>query len=128
MNKLTEPIYIKKPWGHEIMWALTDHYMAKTIEVDAFKVSNLVVYERKEKSIIVISGTLVIGMGPCCSEEDIEYTEYPTGWRFYIPHGKMHAYGATDVPVRLIEVSSPELDEGIVIPDSVDIGGVRYEI
>jgi len=27
----------------------------------------------------------------------------------------MHRYGATDKPVRIIEISSPEIDEAIVI-------------
>jgi len=124
MHKLLEPIHMKKSWGHDITWSLTNHYMSKTIEIDAFKISDLMVYERKEKSIIVVQGILILAMGPCCSEDDLVYTECPEGWSFYIPPGQMHRYGATDKPVRIIEVSSPELDEGIIIPDFMGIKGV----
>lgn len=115
MNKLTSPVFTPKPWGSEIMWSLTDHYMAKTIEINPFKIGDLVVYEYKEKSIIVVENTLVLGLGSCCEEDDLEYGEYPEGWSIYIAPGQLHRYGSTDKSVRIIEISSPQLDEAIVV-------------
>lgn len=124
MNKLTSPVFTPKPWGSEVLWSLTDHYMAKTIEVNPLKIGDLVVYEYKEKSIIVIENALVLGLGSCCEEDDLEYTEYPEGWSTYIAPGQLHRYGATDKFVRFIEISSPQLDEAIVVSkiDDLNIG------
>jgi len=126
MNNLLKPIFTKKSWGSEIIWTMTDHYMSKTIEINPHKVTDLVVHETKEKSVIVIMGTLVLAAGPCCGDEtDLEYYELPDGWTKYIDPGMMHRYGATDKPVRIIEVSSPELDEAIIITpvDELNVGG-----
>ncbi|MHA2218639.1 MAG: cupin domain-containing protein [Candidatus Hodarchaeales archaeon] len=115
MNSLTKPLFYKRAWGSEIIWTLTDHYMAKTIEIDPGKVNELIVYEKKEKSIIIVENTLILATGSCCDEKDLEYFELPIGYSKYIAPGEMHRYGATDKFVRIIEISSPELDEAIVI-------------
>jgi len=104
---------------------MTDHYMAKTIEIDPYKVTDLIVHETKEKSVMVIMNTLVLATGPCCDEEDLEYYELKDGWTRYIDPGIMHRYGSTDKPVRIIEISSPELDDAVIITpvDELSIGG-----
>lgn len=117
MNNLVKPIFSKKSWGSEIIWTLTDHYIAKTIEIDPFKTTDLLVYEKKEKSIIVISGILSLALGKCCDEKELVYQDCPEGWSVYIKPGYMHRYGATDIPVRIIEIASPELDEAVIIGD-----------
>jgi len=94
---------------------LTSHYMAKTIEIDPYKVTDLIVYEKKEKSIIVVENTLSLGIGGCCFEEDLDYYDLPVGYSKYIGSGQMHRYGATDKSVRVIEISSPELDDAIIV-------------
>jgi hypothetical protein len=121
MNNLIKPIYTKKSWGSEIIWSMTDHYMSKTIEIDPYKITDLVVYEKKEKSIIVVDGQLSLAIGKCCYEKDLEYYDMPIGWSRYIAPGEMHRYGATDKSVRIIEISSPELDEVIIINSVEDI-------
>ncbi len=123
MNKLAYPIYTKKPWGAEVIWSITDHFMSKTIEIDPFKITDLVLFEQKEKSIIVVQNKLSLAIGGCCNEDDLEYYDYEEGWSFYVAPLKLHRYGATDKPVRIIEVSSPELDEAIVIDKLTEIGG-----
>jgi len=120
-NKLAQPIYTEKPWGSEIVWALTDTYVCKTIEVDAYKITDLIVHEEKEKSIIVVDGMLSIAMGKCCDPQDLNYYECPKGWSIYIEPGIMHRYGGTDKPVKIIEVSNQGLDSGVTIPEDIDI-------
>ena len=121
MNKLVSPIYSKKSWGHEIVWAITDKYISKTIEIDPYKISELVVYEKREKSIIVVLGRLILALGKCCDENALEYISFEEGWSFYIAPGMMHRYGATENPLRLIEVSSPEIDSAIIIGDTSEL-------
>lgn len=115
MNKLSEPVFNHKEWGNEVIWSITDHYMSKTIEIAPYKVTDLYVYEHKEKSIIVIQNKLILAYGKCCLESNLEYTELPEGWSRYIASGEMHRYGATSELTRIIEISSPQLDEAIII-------------
>jgi len=115
MNKLMRPIYTKKSWGSEIIWALTSHYMGKTIEIDPFMITDLLVYEKKEKSIIIVKGVLSLALSKCCDEDELKYYDCPEGWSVYIEPGHMHRYGATDKPVRVIEISSPEIDEAVIV-------------
>jgi len=125
-NKLSQPIYTEKSWGSEIIWAITDSYVCKTIEIHPLKITDLIVYENKYKSIIVIDGQLSLAMGKCCEEIDLEYYDCPEGWSIYIEPGIMHRYGATNKPVRIIEVSSPGIEDGIIISNQlVGVNHVR---
>ena len=121
MNKLRQNLYSKKPWGSEVVWALTDGYMSKTIEIEAGKQSYAIVHEKKEKSIIIISGDLYLTYGDCCSEASVPVYKLPEGWSWYIEPGKLHKYAAFDKTVRLIEVSTPLFEDGIVLSEE---GGV----
>jgi len=115
MNRLITPVYNKKPWGSDILWSWTTGYMCKTIEIDPFKITDLLVYEKKEKSIIVVEGILSLALGKCCDENELKYYDCPEGWSMYIDPGYMHRYGATDKSVRIIEISSPEIDEAVIV-------------
>ncbi len=128
MNNLIKPMYTKKSWGSEIVWAITDHYMAKTVEIEPYKITDLVVYEKKEKHIKVVYGTLSLAIGPCCGDEsDLEYFEMPIGWTRHIAPGMMYRYGATDKKVGIEEISSPEMDDAIIITpvDELNFGGSK---
>ena len=122
MNKLRQNLYSKKPWGSEVVWALTDGYMSKTIEIEAGKQSYTIVHEKKEKSIIIISGDLYLTYGDCCSEDGVPVYKLPEGWSWYIEPGKLHKYAAFDKTVRLIEVSTPLFEDGVVLSEE---GGVN---
>lgn len=117
MNKLRQNLYSKKPWGSEIVWSLTDNYMSKTIEIEAGKQSYAIVHEKKEKSIIVVSGDLYLTYGDCCLEDGVPVYKLPEGWSWYIEPGKLHKYATLDKPVRLIEVSTPLFEDGIVLAE-----------
>jgi quercetin dioxygenase-like cupin family protein len=135
MNKLRQNLFTRKSWGTEVIWSLTDNYMAKTIEIDAGKQSPLIVQEQKEKSIIVISGELYLTYGECCSEKEAIVYKLPEGWSWYIDPGKIHRYGALNESVRFVEISSPQLEDGIMIVDengiefkAVDVKNVEDEV
>lgn len=122
MNNIMNPIYTKKSWGHEVIWSITSHFMAKTIEIEPFNITELMLFERKEKSVIIVMNALSLAIGGCCDKHALEYVDYPEGWSFYISPLRIHRYGATNKPVRLIEISSPEIDEAIIVDDPMEIG------
>jgi len=117
MNKLRSNLFTKKPWGSEVVWTLTDNYMAKTVEVVKGKHTPLVVHEEKEKSIIVIRGPLYLTYGGCCNEETVPIYKLPEGWSWYIEPGMIHRYQAIESPVMLIEVATPQFEDGVVLVD-----------
>jgi len=117
MNKLRSNLFTKKQWGSEVVWTLTDNYMAKTVEVVKGKRTPLVVHEEKEKSIIVIRGPLYLTYGGCCNEETVPIYKLPEGWSWYIEPGMIHRYQAIESPVMLIEVATPQFEDGVVLVD-----------
>ena len=117
MNKLKANLFTKKEWGSEIIWALTDNYMAKTVEVAPGKSSPLVVHERKEKSLIVIKGPLFLVYGKFAEEELSEAYKLPDGWSWTIEPGYVYKYMAFRDPVILIEVATSDLDDGHILMD-----------
>jgi hypothetical protein len=120
-NKLTQNLFSKKSWGSEVIWSLTDSYMAKTIEIMKDSRTPLMINQEREKSIIVINGTLYLTFGDCCEESKLHIYKCPNGWSWYIEPGMLHRYNAFDETVRLIEVSSPQLDDTIIFSDDSNI-------
>lgn len=118
MNKLKQNLFMKQPWGGEVIWALTDGYMVKTIEINTACKTPFIVHELKEKSIIVIGGIMRLYYGDFRAEKDIVVKELMTGWSWHIDAGVLHRYESTQKdPVRLIEISTPQFDEGFVLMD-----------
>lgn len=130
MDKLKQNLFTKKSWGSEVVWSLTDNYMAKTVEVFKGKRTPLVVHEEKEKTIIVIRGPLFLTYGVCCNEGTVPVYKLPEGWSWYIEPGMMHKYQAIESPVMLIEVSTPQLEDGftLVDEDGIEISLTPIEV
>ena len=99
---------VPKPWGHELIWALTDRYCGKVIAIDAGRRLSLQRHERKEESVYVLRGRLRLHL-----EDDdgvVQVVELASGGSRHIPTGRIHRFEAVD-DVELIEVSTPEIDD-----------------
>jgi hypothetical protein len=121
MNKLKQPLFTKKPWGSEIVWALNDNFMAKTIEIEKGRQTPLVVHDEKEKVLKVIRGPLYLVFGGCCDESTVPMYKVPTGWTWPIDPGMIHRYKAMDEYIILEEVSTPQLEDGVILVDEEGI-------
>ena len=84
---------VEKPWGHELIWALTDRYAGK---------------------ILVMSGRLRLHHGS--SAGSLTTTILGPGDHRHIPVGMVHRFEAIE-RCELIEVSTPELDDVIRLQD-----------
>ena len=58
-----EPTKVDKPWGHELIWALTDDYCGKILFVRAGESLSLQFHREKDESWLVHSGRAEIEMG-----------------------------------------------------------------
>jgi hypothetical protein len=125
MNKLKQNLFTKKSWGSEIIWSLTDNYIAKTIEINEGFKTPLIIHKQKEKSIIVISGELYLTYGDGYDVKKASNYKLPLGWSWHIEPGKFCSYASLKGVVRLVEISSPQLEEGITI---IDEDGVKFKV
>lgn len=111
MSKL--PYRVEKPWGHELIWAVTGRYVGKILHVEAGEVLSLQYHERKDESIYVQRGEIVLRLkqGDTLIEERLG-----AGAAFHITPGTVHQFEAIETS-DLLEVSTPELDDVIRLED-----------
>jgi mannose-6-phosphate isomerase len=105
---------VEKPWGHELIWAHTDHYVGKTLVIETGKRLSLQRHEIKDESILVVSGRLRLWL-----EDDdgvVRTEELGPGAARHVATGRIHRYEAIE-RCELMEVSTPELDDVIRIED-----------
>ncbi len=108
------PRRVAKPWGEELIWALTDRYCGKRITIETGKRLSLQVHERKDEWVFVMSGRLRLHL-----EDDagvVRVEELGAGESRHVPVGRRHRFEAAE-RVELIEVSTPEIDDVIRIED-----------
>jgi mannose-6-phosphate isomerase len=106
--------YVEKPWGHELIWAVTDRYVGKVLVIEAGRRLSLQRHEVKDESILVTSGRLRLYL-----EDDagvVRVEELGPGEHRRVPTGRIHRYEAIE-RTELMEVSTPELDDVIRIED-----------
>lgn len=108
------PEKIQKPWGHELIWAKTAHYVAKILVVRAGESLSLQFHRQKEETLFFESGECALETGP--DERSLSKLELKAGDIFHVPPGTLHRIAAiTDC--RIFEVSTPQLDDVVRLQD-----------
>jgi mannose-6-phosphate isomerase-like protein (cupin superfamily) len=105
---------VDKPWGHELIWALTDRYAGKVIVIEAGRRLSLQYHEQKDESILVMSGRLLLHIDDDAGR--MTTRELGAGDAAHIAVGRRHRFEALE-RVELIEVSTPELSDVIRVED-----------
>src|SRR5580765_905849 len=89
---------VEKPWGHELIWALTDSYCGKLLFVEAGHALSLQLHERKDETIHLQSGSVELEVGGSRDELAVELVE--EGASFRLRPGTVHRLRAlTDAVV-----------------------------
>jgi len=102
---------VKKPWGFEIRWAITEKYLGKILHINAGHQLSLQYHEVKDESIYVLEGTLIVKDGEraiILEQGDTMRIKPGTVHRFCAPNG---------THVKLIEVSTPEIEDVVRLED-----------
>jgi mannose-6-phosphate isomerase len=109
--------HVAKPWGHEEIWAATSSYVGKTLHISKGHRLSLQFHKKKEETIRVISGDLLLvtGMGP----DTVTRLMHP-GEDAHIAPGTIHRFCAPDSDVVLVEVSTPEIHDVVRLEDDYD--------
>ncbi len=106
--------FVNKPWGSELIWTYTDRYVGKLITINAGERLSLQFHHRKDESIYVVDGTLNLHLEN--DEGEVDQIKMGPGEFARVPTGKIHRFEAiTDT--KLIEVSTPELDDVVRLED-----------
>jgi mannose-6-phosphate isomerase len=106
---------VDKPWGHELIWALTEIYCGKLLFVKAGHSLSLQFHREKDESWLVQSGRCRIELGDTgdavLSEEIVA-----AGAAFRFRPGTVHRITAVE-DTTILEVSTPHLDDVVRLED-----------
>ena len=105
---------VDKPWGHELIWALTDAYCGKLIVIETGRRLSLQYHDRKDEAILVTSGRLLLHLENDAGE--MTTRELTAGDAAHVAVGRRHRFEALE-RVELVEVSTPELDDVVRVED-----------
>jgi mannose-6-phosphate isomerase-like protein (cupin superfamily) len=106
---------VKKPWGHELIWAETEQYVGKILHVRAGHSLSLQYHEIKHESWLIRSGAAIIELAPQVGDE-LEQIDGRPGDTFSFPPGTVHRITAIE-DTDIFEVSTPHLDDVVRIED-----------
>jgi mannose-6-phosphate isomerase len=116
-----EPERVEKPWGHELIWAMAEHYAGKLLSVNAGHELSLQFHREKDESLYVLGGRVEFELA--APGEKATATEVVTaGAAFRIRPGTVHRIRALEDTV-LLEVSTPQLDDVVRLEDSYGRAG-----
>jgi mannose-6-phosphate isomerase len=110
-----EPRRVDKPWGHELVWALSDDYAGKLLAVKAGHELSLQFHRQKDESWYLLEGRAEVEFaGP--GEKVTTSEVIVRGAAFRIRPGTVHRIRALEDTVML-EVSTPHLDDVVRLED-----------
>jgi mannose-6-phosphate isomerase len=107
------PYRVEKPWGYELIWALTDRYVGKILHVKAGHVLSLQYHNRKDETMHVFSGELILRTRP---DDTLVSRLFRAGESVHIPAKLIHQIEAV-VDSDVLEASTPELDDLVRLQD-----------
>ena len=111
-----DPRRVDKPWGHELIWALTDRYCGKFLVIEAGHALSLQYHEKKDESWYVQSGRATLELGTVDEGGTLEVLEIGGGDAFHYRPGTIHRITALE-ETTIVEVSTTELDDVVRLDD-----------
>jgi mannose-6-phosphate isomerase len=110
-----DPRRVDKPWGYELIWALTEDYCGKILFVRAGERLSLQFHKVKDESWYVLDGRAELELGaPGQSALDAEVIRPGAAFRFR--PGTVHRVRAIE-DTHILEVSTPQLDDVVRLED-----------
>jgi mannose-6-phosphate isomerase-like protein (cupin superfamily) len=107
---------VEKPWGHELIWALTDVYCGKVLFVKAGHSLSLQFHREKDESWLVQSGRAKLELGEV-GETVLKEEIVVAGAAFHYAPGTVHRVTAIE-DTTILEVSTPHLDDVVRLEDA----------
>ena len=111
-----EPRRVDKPWGYELIWALTDVYCGKVLFVKQGESLSLQFHREKDESWLIQSGRAKIELG-AVGESVLKTEIVGPGAAFHYEPGTVHRITAVE-DTTILEVSTPHLDDVVRLEDN----------
>ena len=110
-----EPRRVEKPWGYELIWALSERYCGKLLFVRAGHALSLQFHNVKDESWYVQEGRAEIEMGKPGDPNPASEVVAP-GAAFRLEPVTVHRLRALEETL-VLEVSTPDLDDVVRLED-----------
>jgi mannose-6-phosphate isomerase-like protein (cupin superfamily) len=107
---------VDKPWGHELIWAVTGVYCGKVLFVKAGASLSLQFHHEKEESWYVQSGRAKLELGEV-GQAVLDEEVIAAGAAFHYRPGTVHRVTAIE-DTTILEVSTPHLDDVVRLEDN----------
>jgi mannose-6-phosphate isomerase-like protein (cupin superfamily) len=107
---------VDKPWGHELIWALTDVYCGKLLFVRAGHSLSLQFHREKDESWFIQSGRAKLELGDV-GQAALAEEVVGSGYAFHYHPGTVHRVTALE-DTTILEVSTPHLDDVVRLEDA----------
>jgi mannose-6-phosphate isomerase len=106
---------VDKPWGYELIWALTEQYCGKVLFVKAGAALSLQFHREKDESWLVQSGKARLELGDV-GQAVLSQEVIGAGVAFRYRPGTVHRVTAIE-DTTILEVSTPHLDDVVRLED-----------
>lgn len=107
------PYRVDKPWGYELVWARTPHYVGKVLHVKAGQVLSLQYHNHKDETMHVLSGELILRTQ---TDGVLNARPFKQGESVHIPPTLVHQIEAV-VDTDVLEASTDHLDDLVRLQD-----------
>ncbi len=112
---------VEKPWGHELIWALTDAYCGKLLFVKAGQSLSLQFHREKDEAWLIQAGRAKLELGEV-GETVLKVEIVGPGAAFHYKPGTVHRVTALE-DTTILEVSTPQLDDVVRLEDAYGRAG-----
>jgi mannose-6-phosphate isomerase len=106
---------VEKPWGHELIWAVTDRYVGKVLHIKKGEKLSLQYHNQKDETVMVWTGRM--RFEHFTEGQEPQYTDMGPGEAFHVTPGLRHRMIALE-DTDIFEVSTTELDDVVRIEDA----------
>ncbi len=108
------PRKTEKPWGYELLFALTPKYAGKLLFIRKGHRLSLQYHKEKDESLYIYEGKALLEIEG--KDGKITQNEVQTGYCFRVPPMTRHRMKAVE-DTFLLEVSTPELGDVVRLED-----------
>ncbi len=115
MSGKTPVRVVQKPWGHETIWAHTEHYVGKVLHIKAGESLSLQYHNVKDEVIHVLKGEMIYRVADAAGSplREVRLTE---GESYRNEPGHVHHMTAV-TDCTLLEASTNHLDDIVRLTD-----------
>ncbi|MBA2614344.1 MAG: cupin domain-containing protein [Actinobacteria bacterium] len=106
---------VEKPWGYEIVFALTEDYCGKVLVIRKGEQLSLQFHREKDETIYVHEGTIELEIGE--TGGSMQSVVAGAGQAFRLRPGVVHRWRALEDAV-VLESSTPHIDDVVRLEDN----------